>query len=227
MNAESADEQFLDFKCPYCGDIYSFPQACSGHVRECVNCMESLIVPGTGNPSGKKIPLPITTPRLVLRRLDAGDWKDLLEFMFDDEEEATRWLENGRKVKLTTADQTFTLGVQVRNGGKIIGCVGLKFTDFEFLEATISIGNNQNDQYKDLVREAVAAMLGFCFRDLELHRVFAQDWRHQSQRQDGQLFEAAGMRREGEFVKNYRADGKWLNTIWFAMLDEECRKTGN
>ena len=121
--------------------------------------------------------------------------------------------------------QSFSLGIQVRNGGKIIGCVGLGFTDFEFLEATITIGNNQNDQYKDLVREAVQAMLGFCFRDLKLHRVFAQVGG--TNPNDCQLFEAAGMRREGEFVKNYRVNGKWLNTIWFAMLDEEYNKTGN
>jgi RimJ/RimL family protein N-acetyltransferase len=225
MITESADEQFLDFKCPYCGEMNSFPQDCSGHVRECVNCMESLIVPGTGNPSGKKIPLPITTPQLVLRRLDAGDWKDLLGFMFDDEEEATRWLENDRKVKLTTADQTFTLGIQVRNSGKIIGCVGLKFTDFEFLEAMISADSSSNDQYKDFVREAIAAVLGFYFKDLRLHRVIARTGGTDDK--DCQLFEAVGMRREGEFVKSYRAAGKWLNTIWFAMLDEEYPRTGS
>jgi RimJ/RimL family protein N-acetyltransferase len=101
----------------------------------------------------------------------------------------------------------------------------LRFTDFEFLEAIISADSSQNDQYKDLVREAVQVMLGFCFRDLKLHRVFAQVGG--TNPKDCQLFEAVGMRREGEFVKNYRVNGEWLNTGWFAMLDEEHNRTGN
>jgi len=202
----------------------SFPQDCSGHVRECVNCLESLIVPGAGNPSGKKIPLPITTPHMILRRLDAGDWKDLQEFWSVDDEEMVRWLENDRKVKLTTVNQIFSLGIQLRNGGKIIGCVGLSFSDFEFLQATITVDNHQNDQYKDFIREAVEAVLGFCFKDLKLHRVVAQDGGINPK--NCQLFETVGMRREGEFVKSYRVDGKWLNTIHFAMLDEEHGKAG-
>jgi RimJ/RimL family protein N-acetyltransferase len=219
MITESTEENFLDFKCPYCGEINSFPQACTGLIRECVNCMESLIVPDAESESGKKIPVPITTPRLVLRRFDAGDWKDLLEFMFDNEDEAAHWLENDRKVKLTTADQIFSLGVQLQGSGKIIGCVGLRFTDFGFLEAEVSADGNQNGQYKDFAKEAVEAVLGFCFRDLKLHRVVA---RCGSGDVNGcRLFEAAGMRREGEFVKNYCVNGEWLNTVYFAMLEEE------
>ena len=97
--------------------------------------------------------------------------------------------------------------------------MGLSFTDFEFLQTTITVDSNQNDQYKDFVREAVEAVLGFCFRDLKLHRVVAQAGG--TNPKNCQLFEAGGMRREGEFVKNYRADGKWLNTICFAILEEE------
>jgi RimJ/RimL family protein N-acetyltransferase len=135
-----------------------------------------------------------------------------------------RWLENDRKVKLTAVNQIFSLGIQLRNGGKIIGCVGLSFTDFEFLQTTITVDSNQNDQYKDFVREAVETVLGFCFRDLKLHRVVAQDGG--TNPKNCQLFEAVGMRREGEFVKNYRADGKWLNTICFAILEEEYDSDG-
>jgi RimJ/RimL family protein N-acetyltransferase len=215
------EENFLDFKCPYCGELNSFPLDCAGLVRECLNCMESLIVPEAGGAVGQKLPLPITTPRLVLRRLDAGDLKDLLEFMFEEEEEALRWLENDGKVRLTTSDQTFSLGVETKDGGKgrIIGCLGLKFTDRGFLEAEISASGNQNVQDKHLPLEAVKAALVFCFKSLKLHRVIA---RCDSKDAAGcQLFEQAGMRREGEFVKCYRVGGEWLSMVWFAMLDEE------
>ena len=99
------EESFLDFKCPYCGEPVSFPQNYAGHAQECVNCMESLIVPEDGNEVGLKPPIPITTTRLILRRLAGSDWKDLLElfsdeefFLYDErrpleEEEVLRWLQ--------------------------------------------------------------------------------------------------------------------------------------
>jgi RimJ/RimL family protein N-acetyltransferase len=170
------EENFLDFKCPHCGELNSFPQDCAGFARECLNCMESLIVPEAGGTVGRRLPLPLTTPRLVLRRLDAGDSRDLLEFMFEEEEDALRWLEQDRQIKLTTPDQTFSLGVEARDGGgqgKIVGCLGLKFTDRGCVEAEISVGGNQKAPDQGIALEAVDAALGFCFRDLKLHRVFA------------------------------------------------------
>lgn len=222
MSTEITEENFLDFKCPYCGELNSFPQDCTGFVRECVNCMESLIVPESGSQVGKKIPLPITTSRLVLRRLDANDLKDLLEFMFVEEEEFMRWLENDRTVKLTTPDQTFSLGVEVRDSGKIIGCLGLRFRDPAFLQTEVTAVGNEDPQYNGFAAEAVDGVLGFCFEDLNLHRVIGQS--SSTDTADCHLFEEAGMRREGEFVKNYFLNGEWLNTVWFAMLDEEYRE---
>lgn len=225
MPTEITDENFLDFKCPCCGALNSFPQNSAGLVRECMNCMESLLVPQAGTELGGKLPLPITTSRLVLRRLDERDSKDLLEFMFDDENEALRWLENDRKVKLTTPDQTFVLGVEVRDGGKIIGFLNLRFTDQGFLEANVSIDLNEKYQHQGFAIEAVDGALGFCFEGLKLHRVVAScDSRNAAA---CRLFENVGMRREGEFVKNNFVNGEWLNMVWFAALDEEYLEAGD
>lgn len=224
MTTEFTEPNFLDFKCPYCGELNSFPQDCIGLVRECVNCMDNLIVPEADSEFGKKIPLPVTSVRLVLRRFEAGDWNDLLKFMFDTEEEAAHWLENDSKIKLTTHDRIFSLAVQVLDSGRVVGSVGLRFTDFGYREIEISADGNQTDEFKDFALEAVQAALGFCFRDLKLHRVVARCGHNDADA--CRWFAAAGLRREGEFVKNYFADGEWLNTIWFAMLDEEYSQAG-
>ena len=79
------EENFIDFKCPCCHEPVSFPKETAGFVQGCPSCNESLIVPDDGSEVGRPIPLPIATPRLVLRRLAAGDWKDLLELMSDEE----------------------------------------------------------------------------------------------------------------------------------------------
>jgi RimJ/RimL family protein N-acetyltransferase len=219
------EESFIDFKCPYCGELNSFPKSFVGFVRECVNCLESLIVPEAGSEVGREIPIPITTERLILRRLGASDWKDLLEFRFDSEEDVLRWLEKDRNVKLTTLNETFSLGIQTRDGGKVIGCLGLKFTDEGFIEAEISPYMNQKYRGEDFDAEALAAVLGFCFERLKMHRVIAK-WG--SKDAEGcRLFENAGMRREGEFVKHYHMDGEWRSTVWYAMLDEEYPTIGD
>ena len=84
-----------------------------------------------------------------MRRLDPGDWKDLLEFLSDeeafhymaghplDEDAILKWLESDPHVKLTTPDQTFCLGMALRDGGKLIGYIGLRLDTPELLQARL------------------------------------------------------------------------------------------
>jgi RimJ/RimL family protein N-acetyltransferase len=225
------EENFIDFKCPHCGDPVSFPQENAGFVQACPTCFESLIVPDDGSEVGRQIPLPITTPRLVLRRLAPGDWKDLLELMADeeffqyrdgtplDEDGVLHWLESDPHVKLTTPDQPFQLGIQLQDSGKLIGHLTLSFTDPQRLQVTFSIGLNQSFHRKSFGLEAVEALLGFCFKGLKLHRVAG--WCDSRNPAACLLMERAGFRREGEFVKNRWVHGEWTNSIWYAALAEE------
>ncbi|HXT40361.1 MAG TPA: hypothetical protein VN887_10085 [Candidatus Angelobacter sp.] len=49
MITEITEENFLDFNCPNCGELNSFPLDSVGLVRECPNCVEALIVPEAGS----------------------------------------------------------------------------------------------------------------------------------------------------------------------------------
>jgi RimJ/RimL family protein N-acetyltransferase len=231
------EESFIDFKCPHCGEPVSFPQESAGFAQACPNCTQSLIVPDDGSEEGWEIPLPITTARLVIRRLAGHDWKDLLELMADeeffrymdgvplDEDGVLRWLESDAHVKLTTPDQTFFLGMEVQAGSKLIGYVSLNFTDPQRLQVAFTLGLNRKFQRQGLAREALVALLTFCFEGLNLHRVAGMcDSRNTAA---CRLMEKAGLRREGEFLKNRRAHGEWANSVWYAMLEEEYRQAGN
>jgi RimJ/RimL family protein N-acetyltransferase len=225
------EENFIDFKCPYCNEPVSFPGESAGFVQACPSCYDSLIVPDDGSEVGRQIPLPIATPRLVLRRLAGADWKDLLELMSDeeffryrdgtslDEDGVLQWLQSDAHVKLTTPDQPFYLGIQVQDGGKLIGYLSLSFFDVTRLQATFSIGLNCSFHRKGFGLEAVQALLGFCFEGLKLHRVTG--WCDSRNPAACGLLEKAGLRREGEFVKNRWVHGEWTNSIWYAALDEE------
>ena len=214
------EESFLDFACPYCGEPVSFPQSEAGLLRECPNCMEGFVVPATGAGSAGKIPVPVTTPRLVLRRLQAGDWKDLMELLPEaGEEYILNWLQQDQHAKLTTPEHPYYLGVELREGGKLIGYLSLRFTDAERRQVSFAMEWNPGSKREDLSMEAVDALLGFCFEGLKLHRVTASCGSEDAPMR--QLYEQVGLRREAEFVKDRMVDGKWTNSLWYAALEEE------
>src|SRR5438477_1426445 len=80
----SFGENFIDCRCPYCGESVSFRDNVAGSAQECPNCTESLIVPLDTCDLAGKIPLPMATARLNLRRLTMSDQGDLLEFLSDE-----------------------------------------------------------------------------------------------------------------------------------------------
>jgi RimJ/RimL family protein N-acetyltransferase len=220
MNSEmTGEEDFLDFKCPYCGALNSFSTSAANLARECLNCLETFLVPATDGGEARKLPLPIETSKLRLRRFEPTDWKDLLEFEFDDEDDATGWLLRISQARLTEVGQPFYLAIEARDAGKVIGSFSLMFTDVALNQMEFSLTAGQADSLPGWELEALDAALDFCFQELRLHRVCAQ---YKSDYSEGrQLFKDAGMRQEAEFVKNHLVDGEWLTTLWFAILEEE------
>lgn len=180
--------------------------------------MGDLIVPNADKSPARKLPVPITTPRLVLRRLVGEDWKGLMECMDLDEEEEAQWLERDAAVRLTTPDRPFYLAIELREGGKFIGCLGLRLT--ERRQGAITSFLHPDYEQSDLPVEAVDALLGFCFQDIKLHRVTT---RLLSTDASGiKLFEDVGMRREAEFIKDTEnPEGGWFTSIWYAALEED------
>jgi RimJ/RimL family protein N-acetyltransferase len=175
--------------------------------------------------------VPFSTERLTLRRLDPGDWKDLLEFLSDeetfhytpghplDEDAILKWLESDPHVKLTTPEQTCCLGMALRDGGKLIGYIGLRLDAPELLQARLTIHLNRGFQKQGFALEALEGVLKFCFEEIQLHRVSAScDSRNGAA---VKLLENVGLRREGEFVKDSLLHGEWTNTVWYAALGEE------
>lgn len=231
------EESFIDFTCPYCSEPVSFPEANAKSLQACPNCMEALIVPESSSEVGRAIPIPIKTARLILRRLRADDWKDLLEFFSDDgvyeyiegrpldEQEILRWLETDSLVKLTTPDQPSYLGIEVQDGCKLIGWVVLDSKGPLRLQAWINVCVSPSYQRNGFATEAVAALLDFCFDEIALHRITAgHDPRHVAAHR---LCEKLGLRCEGESLKNRLVRGEWTSTVYYARLNEEHRADGS
>jgi RimJ/RimL family protein N-acetyltransferase len=225
------DDDFIDCKCPYCGGPVSFPEDCAGGVEKCPNCTEDLVVPADGSEMAGRIPLPITTPRLVLRRLAAADWKDLVEFHSDEElfqyedngpvgeKEVLAWLDADRYVKLTTPNTAFCLAIQLQPEGKVMGNVYLHSTDGFQSQADVRICVSRKCQRQGFATEALKAILNFCFDGIGLHRV--STWCDSRNIAACRVAEKTGMRREGELIKARYMNAEWVSTVLYAILNEE------
>jgi len=232
--ANATEQPFVDFKCPYCGTTLSFPLDSSHLAQECLNCLEVVIVPQAGQGLGGKLPIPITTPRLVLRRSRTEDWKDLTEYLAEGElprfrptdapieEQVSRWPQEDARTKLTQPYQSLCLGVVLQAGGKLMGYVDLWYWGPDHLQVGLGVGLHSRYHRQGYGTEALRGVLGFCFTGLGLHRVTAScNSRNTAARR---MLEKAGMRCEGEFLQNSFENREWISTVYFAMLSGEYRK---
>ncbi len=228
------EETFIEFDCPGCGQPVCFRQEDAGSVQDCPNCDRNVIVPKTAGGAGEALPFPLTTPRLILRRLrmeDCGDLQALLAdeelFVFQrgmasEEEEILRWLENDEHVKLTTPNQAFFLAVESQAHHKVIGYLTVALAHPQRVQAEVGAVIGRAHQRQGFATEALAVLLSFCLNGLSLHRVIAHcDSRDTAVRR---LLEKVGFRREGEFVQDHRSGNEWASTTWYAILDQEYRQ---
>jgi ribosomal-protein-alanine N-acetyltransferase len=219
MDSEIIGEDFLDFKCPYCGSLNSFPTSTARLARECMNCLELFLVPSADGAAARKLPLPAESPTIRLRKFQPTDWKDLLEFQFEDEDDATGWIHRVTTIQPTENRLLLFLAIETKSSRKVVGTLGLGFTDRNFSQAELSPSFNRAASVPGWELDALDVALDFCFQELHLHRVFTQC--QSEDFEDRQLFTAAGMRQEAEFLKNQFISGEWATTIWFAMLEED------
>jgi len=219
MNSDFVGEDFFDFKCPHCGALNSFETTAANHVRECVNCLDLLIVPAKDGEPTRKLATTVEGPRVRLRALEATDWEDLLEFQFEEEDEATGWILKSGTMRTSEIRQPFYLAVEIRETKKVTGTFGFRFLDVFFDQVEVSLTSNEAANLSGLELEAFEAALAFCFKEMNLHRVVSQCGAKDSGRR--KVLGELGMRQEAEFVKQWFADGEWLSTVWFAMLEEE------
>jgi len=229
-----SEDNFIDFKCPYCEADASFPEPFAGTAQDCPNCLESLVVPKASTPVGGRLPLPIRTARLALRRLKPDDWKDLLDLMSReelfryeeghtlDEPGVLRWLETDRTARLTHAGQSFFLGVELQEKARLIGFVSITCHDEAHLQAGLTVTIHPQFQRQGYGTEAVGGVLGFCLEGIHVHRLTATcDSRNLA---CCRMLEKAGMRREGEFLEDRFVNGAWVSTAYYALLREEYEK---
>ncbi len=173
----------------------------------------------------------LETERLVIRRFKEEDWKDLYEYLSD--EEVVRYepyqafsIEASQNEAKSRAENPAFLAVCLKENNKLIG--NIYFAKQEFKTWEIGYVFNRSYQGRGYATEAANAVIAYGFNTRGARRIVAMcnplntaSWR---------LLERLGMRREGHLKQNiyFKKDEKgnpiWSDTYEYAILKDEYIK---
>jgi len=232
---QAFESSFTDFACPYCRNPVSFPKAEAGTLQQCPNCLESMIVPDRAGRPAERIPFPIRTERLVLRRfqtLDAKDLADLtcspgtlryVDWTATTLEDAEEWIASQSGMRFPQSSEYCHFAIEAIEAAKVIGLVMFWFLHDEFDLAQFEIIIHPDSQRKGYATEAIRGLLTYAFTGLRVRRIVAEcDARNLPAR--GLLLKA-GLRQESECIQDRLQKGQWVNTVGFALLKQEYERS--
>ncbi len=180
------------------------------------------------------LPLPIETPRLLLREFTSRDLEAV--HAYSSLEEVTRYLvwgpntllQSKQTIRAFLDDQkekprtSFDLAIVLRGAGRrgsqsrLIGGVGLKLVDWENRTGDIGYVLHPDCWGEGYAAEAARALAHAGFRALGLQRIIATcDQRNKA---SARVMEKLGMRREGAFRQSKFIQGEWRDEYLYAVL---------
>ena len=229
MINDESNEKVIEFECPHCRTSVAFRAAGFGNVQECPHCSEVLMVPVDGSRIGRKLPFPITTPRLQLRPLTLDDFENWLEFAKDEDshkylwsypptdQEVKEFLIAHEKVRFTPGKWFLPLAIEVVSDKKIVGTMHFDLGDLEqHCQGNFEIMIHPGFRSRGFGTEAVKAMIEFGFDQIALHDIRVMvDMRNVAGRR---MVEHAGMKLEGEFFEERFVKGKWTSNSYYAAF---------
>ncbi|MDG4810086.1 GNAT family protein [Micromonospora sp. WMMD1120] len=176
---------------------------------------------------------PLRTARLTLRPVTVDDLDDV--YAYQRRPDVVRWMlgaeprtrEQSRASVLAMAGEDALraegdcLTVAVVSDATVIGAVELVWRSERDRTAEVGFVFHPAHGGRGLATEAAAALLGWGFGEVGLHRVYGRC--HARNEPSARLMTRLGMRREAHHVRSYLFDGEWADQFVFAILADEWR----
>ena len=175
---------------------------------------------------------PIETERLRLRPLEHGDLDGYLAIHADPE--VARFLYWGVRTRAELAEvlngkieraalerpgDAVDVAVILRDGGALVGCVSLSWSDDEHRQGELGYIFNPAHAGNGYATEAARELLRIGFERLGLHRIAGRlDARNEA---SARVLERLGMRREAHLLENEFVKGEWTDELVYALLADE------
>jgi len=224
------ESDFIDLACAYCGQPASFLNSDVGKLKQCPHCVQSMLIPERGQ-AVQRIPFPIRTGRLMLRRLQSADAGDLANFLSDSAllrylpwrpmslEEVEDWITEESRVAFPKPEECCYFAIETHEHARVVGVVSFWFSPKQFNLAGFEIIIHPNWQRRGYATEAIRALLALAFAGLRARRVAVEcDARNVAAQH---LLIKSGMRKESELIQDRFLKGEWVNTVGFALLKQE------
>lgn len=173
----------------------------------------------------------LNSDRLIIRKFNSDDWKDLYEYLSDPDvvefEPYEPYTVDGAKEEAArrSNDDNF-YAVCLKESGKLIGNLYFARGDFDTWE--IGYVFNKKYQHKGYAYESANTLINYAFSNWDVRRIIAlcsdknlPSWK---------LMERLNMRREGLFRQNVffkrDKDGQpiWYDSYEYALLKSEWNK---
>ncbi len=173
----------------------------------------------------------LRTDRLLLREFREEDWPALhaveslpevaLYQAFDARtpEESHAYVLGAIEGAGESPRDTYDMAIVLPETDRVVGRCGFAITDPDQREAVLWYTLHPDAWGKGITTEAARAVVDFAFRELNLHRIWAEcdprnpgSWR---------VLEKIGMRREAHFRENARTDDGWADSFIYAVLARE------
>jgi RimJ/RimL family protein N-acetyltransferase len=185
----------------------------------------------TGVEDTSNIRLPLFVDGLIVRRIFGDDFPDLMAYWSDPEvslyqfwgphsaEQVAAMIDG--QLGVMPGDPGVALVLAVEQESTVIGDCQITITSVDDRQGEIGFAFNPRYTGRGLATRAVAAVMGFGFMQLGLHRIVAgMDIRND---RSWRLAERVGMRREAHFRHDNVVRGEWMDSFVYAILDDEWR----
>ena len=179
----------------------------------------------------------IQSKRILLREFRENDGEKVHSYASDPdvvrymdwgpntEEETRAFISRSISSQKEKPRRKYTLAITLKGENKPIGSCDVCMASSENKEGWIGYCLNRQFWNKGYATETAEALLKFGFQQLDLHRIFATV--DPDNIASIHVLEKAGMKYEGHLREHKWSKGRWRDSLLYAMLENEWKKTHN
>ena len=176
----------------------------------------------------------LTTKRLMLREFEEEDWRAVLAYQSHPlylrynpwthrtEQDVRAFVRRFLAQREEEPRTKFQLAITLASRGQLIGNAGIRMKTPEAREADIGYELDPRYWGCGYATEAAGALLALGFRELKLHRIWAQCIAENTA--SARVLEKIGMRQEGHLRENEWMKDRWWDTMLYAILEHDVRE---
>lgn len=175
----------------------------------------------------------LETKRLTIRPISLSDKNEIFEYRCDKEiNKYQGWVPKtiedvevfiGKISKQINEPETwFQFVIIEKETQKIVGDLGIHFSDIQNKQAEIGCTLNKDFQNKGYATESVRKVIDYLFKDLNKHRIITSI--DPDNKNSIRLVERVGFRKEAHFVESLFINGKWVDDIIYALIEKDWEK---